>query len=68
MFNQTHKISENNTAALTITFYNTKDSIIRVLIGFNQSHKISENNTAVLTITFSNTKDTIIRVIIGLVK
>ena len=54
MFNQTHKISENKTAALIITFSNTKDTIIRVIIGlvkqwqnlylFNQSHKISENN------------------------
>ena len=33
MFNQTRKISENNTAALIITFYNTKDTIIRVIIG-----------------------------------
>ena len=35
MFNQTHKISENNTAltaALTTTFSNTKDTIIRVII------------------------------------
>ena len=54
MFNQTHKISENNTAFLTITFLNTKDTIIRVIMGlvkqrqnlyiFNQSHEISENN------------------------
>ena len=54
MFNQTHKISENNTAALTIIFLNTKDTIIRVIVGlvkqgqnlyiFNQSHTISENN------------------------
>ena len=33
MFNQTRKISENNTAALIITFYNTKDTIIRAIIG-----------------------------------
>ena len=33
MFNQSHKISENNTAALIITFYNTKDKIIRVIMG-----------------------------------
>ena len=32
MFNQTDKISENNTAVL-ITFLNTKDTIIRVIIG-----------------------------------
>ena len=54
MFNQTHKISQNNTAVLTITILNTKDTIIRVIMGlikqrqnlyiFNQSHKISENN------------------------
>ena len=54
MFNQTDKISENNTAALIITFYNTKETIIRVIMGlvkqwqnlylFNQSHKISVNN------------------------
>ena len=63
---------------LIITFLNTKDTIIRVIIGlakywqnlimFNQSNKISENNTAVLIRTFLNTKDTIIRVIMGLVK
>ena len=29
MFNQTHKVSENNTAAVIITFSNTKDTIIR---------------------------------------
>ena len=33
MFNQTHKISESNTAVLTITFSNTKDTIIHVIIG-----------------------------------
>ena len=33
MFDQTHQISENNTAALTITFSNTKDTIIRVIMG-----------------------------------
>ena len=33
MFNQSHKISENNTAVLIITFLNTKDTIIRVIIG-----------------------------------
>ena len=33
MFNQTHKISENNTAAFIITFSNGKDTIIRVIIG-----------------------------------
>ena len=33
MFNQSHEISENNTAAVTITFSNTKDTIIRVIIG-----------------------------------
>ena len=33
MFNQTHKISENNTAAVIITFSNTKDTIIRAIIG-----------------------------------
>ena len=33
MFNQSHKISENNTAALTIIFLNTKDTIIRAIIG-----------------------------------
>ena len=78
MFNQSHKISENNKAALIITFYNTKDTRIRVIMGlvkqlqnlylFNQSHKISENNTVALVITLYNTKDTIIRVIMGLVK
>ena len=29
MFNQTPKISENNTAAVIIRFSNTKDTIIR---------------------------------------
>ena len=62
LFNQSHKMSENNTAALTITFSKTKDTIIRVIMGldkqwqnlflFNQSRKVSENNTAALTITF----------------
>ena len=33
MFNQSHKISENNTAALTIIFLNTKDTIIGEIIG-----------------------------------
>ena len=54
MFNQSHKISENNTGVPIITFLNTKDTIIRVIIGFvkqwknlymfNQSYKISENS------------------------
>ena len=54
MVNQSYKISENNTAALIITFSNTKDTIIRATLGlvkrwqnlylFNQSHKISEDN------------------------
>ena len=33
MFNQSYKISENNTAALIIAFYNAKDTIIRVIMG-----------------------------------
>ena len=33
MFNQSYKISENNTAALIITFSNSKDTVIRVIIG-----------------------------------
>ena len=33
MFNQTHRISENNTAAVIITFSNTKDTIIHAIIG-----------------------------------
>ena len=33
MFNRSRKISENNTAVLIRTFLNTKDTIIRVLIG-----------------------------------
>ena len=33
MCNQTHKISENNTAALIIAFYNAKDTIIRAIMG-----------------------------------
>ena len=33
VFNQSHEISENDTAVLTITFSNTKDTIIRVIIG-----------------------------------
>ena len=54
MFNQSHKISENNTTVLIRTFLNTKDIIIRVIMGavkqwqnlylLNQSHKICENN------------------------
>ena len=33
MFKQSHKISETNTAVLMITFLNTKDTIIRAIIG-----------------------------------
>ena len=33
MFNQSHKISENNTAVLIRTFLNTEDKIIRVIMG-----------------------------------
>ena len=33
MFNQSHKISENNTAVLIRTILNTKDTIIRVIKG-----------------------------------
>ena len=33
LFNQTRKISENYTAALIITFSNSKDNIIRLIIG-----------------------------------
>ena len=33
MFNQSHKISENNTVVLIRTFLNTKYTIIRVVIG-----------------------------------
>ena len=38
MFNQIHKTPENNTAALIITFYHTKDTIIRVIIGLSGKH------------------------------
>ena len=33
MFNQSHKISENNTAVHIRTFLNTQDTIIRAIIG-----------------------------------
>ena len=81
MFNQTHKISENNTAltaALTTTFSNTKDTIIRVIIASLNNDKICtyltkvikslKTVTSILIITFLNIKDKIIRVIMGLVK
>ena len=32
MFNQSHKISENNTAVLIRTFQKTTDTIIRVIM------------------------------------
>ena len=79
MFNQTHKISQNNTAVLTITILNTKDTIIRVIMGLVKQRqnlyiyltKVIKSLKTIISIiiaTFSNTKDTIIRVIMGLVK
>ena len=64
---------------LIITFSNTKDTIIRVIIGLLNNDKICSYVTKVikslktiqqlaLTVIFLNTKDTIIRAIIGLVK
>ena len=40
MFNQSHKISENNTAVLIRTIQNTTDTIIRVIMCLVNNDKI----------------------------